>query len=322
MKTISLITLFVLTGMLAFGQDKVNIEVPYTSVGILIDGKIDAAWEDVDSNHIEKNFQTETPTVTAYWKALWNNNFFYVLIEVEDDDHWPGWESGGAWYEYDQTEVYFDVNAELNDGLGVADLQGHYQAVGKFADGISGVEQDIEIDDRRPVGKFCYELTGENYIIEYALDYTSFVNKDGSALTVHHFKNLGEIGFDVTIIDQDEGVTTGRQRAVWHNDGATNENYVFMDDAGTITLVEENEPESISNQRIEKLELYPNPANDYLSCNVDFDKLVINNLLGKELFIVNGSENTIDISSLSKGIYIVQVYKSGVLLGMEKFVKK
>lgn len=322
MKTISFLALSFLITVLVIGQDKVNVEVLFTSEEIVIDGSEDDAWGNVDANSVDKNFQSETPTVTAYWKALWDNNFFYVLINVEDDDHWPAWKSGGNWYEYDQTEVYFDVNAELNDGLGVNDRQGHYQAVGKFAEGISGVIQDIEIDDRRPVGTFCYEVTGENYIIEYALDFTSFVNSDGITLSVEDFKSMEEIGFDVTVIDQDEGVTTSRQRAVWHNIGETNENYVFMDDAGTITLIEEAEPESISSHTIKNLRLYPNPAKDYISCNVDFDKLFINNILGKELLMVNESSNTIDISSLPEGVYFARVYKSGVLIGMEIFVKK
>jgi hypothetical protein len=95
-----------------------------------------------------------------------------------------------------------------------------------------------------------------------------------------------------------------------------------MDDAGTITMVEEVEPESISSHTMESLQLYPNPAENHISCNADYDKLVINNMLGKELLIVNGISGTIDISSLSEGIYFARVYRSGVLIGMEKFVKK
>ena len=148
--------MFIFVAYVVKGQDKLNIEVPFTNIPPSIDGIEDPIWDQIPAVLIEGNFQSELPTVTAYWKLLWDYSAIYVLVSVEDDDHWPGWVSGGSWYEYDQPELYFDVNDELKDGQGVTNRgTGHYQVIGKFADGISGSMQDIPIDGRYPTGKFC-----------------------------------------------------------------------------------------------------------------------------------------------------------------------
>ena len=59
----------------------------------VIDGVEEEAWDAVDPVDFGLILgQAEVPTVTAYWKALWDDDNIYVLINVEDDDHYPGWE--------------------------------------------------------------------------------------------------------------------------------------------------------------------------------------------------------------------------------------
>jgi hypothetical protein len=68
------------------------------------------------------------PTLTAYWKMLWDNENIYVLVNVEDDDHFPSWETGSAWYQFDNVELYFDLNKVLKDGKGASIANsGHWQ---------------------------------------------------------------------------------------------------------------------------------------------------------------------------------------------------
>lgn len=321
MKKIKLLFLFSIITILAIGQEKVNVQVEYTSHAPKIDGVEESLWNSVDTNGINKNYVGETPTVEAYWKALWDDHYLYVLISVIDDDHWPSWESEGYWFEYDMSEVYLDVNEVLNDGAGPGNPQGsgHYQALGYFTKVGSGIKLDLEGSNYRASGQYCYKLTGEDYVIEYALDLGSFVNHDGETLSVDDFMAL-TIGFDVYIIDQDEGVTTTRHRAVWQNIGTQDQSYGNMDSCGTINLVEEIE--NISLNTIRNITIFPNPVEDYISLHVDFDQLVISNMLGKEIMTIDAPGNSTDISVLSEGIYILRAYKSGLLLGMNKFVKK
>ncbi len=302
-------------------QDRVNVLIPFTVTAPTLDGVVDALWDMVPAETIEKAFRLEQPTVSAYWKALWDNDALYVLVAVEDDDHWPSWVSGGNWYEYDQPEVYLDINEVLKDGAGPGGKgNGHYQTLSSFSSGGAGIPTVLTASNYRPGGTFCYALTGENYIIEYALDYTSFVNKDGVTMSSAAFQALDSIGFDVTIIDQDEGITTVRQRAVWQNVGDIDESYVNMDDAGTITLVN-SLPSKVNSQKMASLSVYPNPVTDVMVINAKFDQLIVTDILGSEVSSMETSEKNINMEWLPSGIYIIQVFNGKNLVGIAKFLK-
>ena len=120
-------------GLTPLDAQKARVDVePGTPV---IDGVEEEIWDGVDPVNFTLMLGTEVATVTAYWKALWDCDNIYVLINVEDDDHYPAWESGGNAWEYDKPEIYFDVNDTLVDGLGPATASsGHYQ----FSPGFAG----------------------------------------------------------------------------------------------------------------------------------------------------------------------------------------
>lgn len=297
-----------------------QVKVYHTSTTPLIDGVIDECWANVTAYDIDNDFQYETPSVTAYWKALWDEEYIYVLLRVEDDDHWPSWVSGGSWYEYDQTEIYLDINDTLVDGRGVADEStGHYQAVGKFADGDATYKKSIEDDVRRPAGFYAYTLDEENYTIEYAMQITSMVNSAGDTIDDTYLKALDSIGFDVTIVDQDEGETESRQRAVWENEGGTDESYVIMDDCGSIKLVTAT---GVNSHNIDNgLSVFPNPANDIITVSSEYAKLELFNQLGKRVMLLNDYQEDIDISKLQQGIYIVKTYNKNNDISFMKLIK-
>ena len=58
-----------------------------------------------------------------------------------------------------------------------------------------------------------------------------------------------------------------------------------------------------------KWKIYPNPATDYLYLEIDTKnaEVSIMSLDGKEVMLVTGSTETIDISALVSGIYVVRV---------------
>ena len=322
MKRIYLYLFIICMAHYSVAQGKVNVLVPHTQTVPEIDGVIDVVWDDVPAVPIENDFKEELPTVTAYWKALWDNDALYVLISVEDDDHWPSWKSGGSWYEYDQPEVYLDINDILNDGVGPGGKgNGHYQTLSSFTEGGSGVLTDLPFSNYRPGGKYCYVVTGENYVIEFALDYTSFVNIDAVTMSFADFQALDSIGFDVCIIDQDEDITTERQRAVWQNIGLKDENYNNMDDAGSITLVEKL-PEGIYSPSVVPVSVYPNPASKNIMVNAEFDKLIISDICGTKIKTVETSNKRLNIEMLHSGIYFIQVISRDKIIGTRKFIKK
>ena len=68
------------------------------------------------------------------------------------------------------------------------------------------------------------------------------------------------------------------------------------------------------------LNVYPNPAMDYLQIEADFNEVVITNFIGQEALILRDVKGTrIDISSLESGLYFITLYNNSKYIGMAKF---
>jgi hypothetical protein len=229
-------------GAFTANAQKVTVEVEKALIPPVIDGVEEEVWDFVTPIFIEKNFGTEEATVTAYWKALWNDTAIFIMVNVMDDDHFPSWESGGMTWEYDRVELYFDVNDVLQDGLGPANSgSGHYQSSPNFEENGYGIRHTItESSMQFPDCQYAYLLTGTSYVIEQSIPAGAFSNQNGDILSMNDLLTLPEhIGFDVTIADQDQDITTGRQRKVWQADGkipGQDEAWNSMDDCGVIVL--------------------------------------------------------------------------------------
>jgi len=303
---------------------KENVDVARTSTAPVIDGIEEEIWDAVDPVNFVLPLGQEAPTVTAYWKALWDAGFIYVFINVEDDDYHPGWEAGGNGWEYDKPEIYFDVNDVLVDGAGPAIASsGHYQWSPDPTDGGDGTPMTLAGTTQAPGGTYCYTVTGESWAYEFATDMTTMSNVDAVAMDCEKLHALPEkIGFDATVIDQDEGITTARQRFVWQSgDGVEAEAWNSMDASGTITLIGDCSV-GINDVKTVSVAVSPNPVTDFVTINADFDKVVINNILGQEISTMNQIKtNKLDVGYLSKGVYIIKVYKGERYIGAAKISK-
>ncbi|MFN8206349.1 MAG: Ig-like domain-containing protein [Bacteroidales bacterium] len=234
-----LLGILVVGGLMA---QKPNGEVKMTLTAPVIDGTIDAIWDSANIYNIALPFQTETPTLgdegETTWKALWDDNGVYILLQVTDDVFSPCYSGCNNW-EFDKPELYFDCNYELVDGGGgQAGGNGHRQiAPGYLEANLSGGVQDGGSGIT-----YAHVVTDPNAVWEYFVPWTVLVDKDGN-----DFIKTNPMGFDVTMIDNDTPGTAGRNRAVWSNDGtgtAANESWNSMDDCGTITFV--GAPENVS----------------------------------------------------------------------------
>ena len=210
-----------------------------TSSAPVIDGKIDDVWSIAIQYNIDKKIITEEPTLgdagTTYWKALWDDNGMYILVVANDDAWFPFWapDGGSNSWEYDQTELYFDTNAILKDGLGAANggIWGHTQIAPGPTDGlIDGTMQSFP--ELGFMVNYAYKVTDPAWNSEYFIPWDCIPDKKGA-----RFNKSGTMGFDVCVVDRDPG-DNGRKRAIWANVGAKTENYNNMDDAGTLTFKE------------------------------------------------------------------------------------
>jgi hypothetical protein len=223
---------------LPVGIDAIFGRLP-TGTAPLIDGIEDKVWQEVPGIALEKKFQYEMPTVKAYWRGMWDDSCLYVLVNVEDDDHHPAWEPHDSMlWRWDLVELYFDINDILEDGYGPAkSFSGHYQCATGFS------QYGYDHENFSDLGDYCcidsyyaYKLYGQNYVYEWRIPLKSFFDKNAFRLDVGKIPEK-VIGFDVTVVDQDEGVTTIRQRKVWQNDGIdTDESWNNMDRAGKVVF--------------------------------------------------------------------------------------
>lgn len=250
MKKIFTLCVGVLVAVALMGQNPTH-EVQKASVSPVVDGEIDAVWDEATSNNIDKNFQSELPTLGAsgdtYWKALWSEGEgIYVLLVVTDDEFYPHYipvPAGNSW-EYDKPEIYFDCNSyNLKDGLGPSGEDagnGHYQFAPLFeADFLDGTMLDCsehgEQDPSDAGVKYAFLVTDPNYVAEYFVPWDILVDGTGTLYDPNE-----QLGFDVTIIDRDQG-DEARKRAVWANVGAINESWSNMDDCGILTFADVGE---------------------------------------------------------------------------------
>ncbi|HDS08109.1 MAG TPA: T9SS type A sorting domain-containing protein [Bacteroides sp.] len=230
-------------------QDRPTHEVKKVDVGPDVDGVVDELWNDVEAMPIDRNFQSELPTIGAsgesFWKMVWvEGEGIYVILVVNDDVFYPHYAVdpiGNSW-EYDKPEIYFDCNYVLQDDGGAsAEGQpgnGHHQCAPPFEDGKNdgtlldaGVDGEGDADDLGV--KYAMMVNDPDYISEYFFPMEYLTDKDGAINDLS-----GEVGFDVTIIDRDPG-DAARKRAVWANEGLygdANESWNSMDECGILTF--------------------------------------------------------------------------------------
>ncbi len=237
------ITSLLICGLFAVGALAQNTAlIKKASVVPVIDGVIDAVWAEAEAeNYIDQPTLSggvpSTPSLGASgettWQGLWTFDGMYVLLRVTDDDWHPYYDVPGSnSWEYDKPELYFDVNFELVDAGGPSTGMGHYQVAPPFVDGsndgtlltcgFNGTSGDII--------EWATMLDDPDYIVEYFIPFSSLLDQDGTAVDI-----TGEVGFDVTIIDRDEGDEIN-SAAVWTNIGTIDGSWVNMDECGIITF--------------------------------------------------------------------------------------
>ncbi len=208
-------------------------------VAPVIDGYIDELWNDVDVNYLEKPllWNTGVPTIyIATWQAVWNDTAVFVLVTVEEDDHCDQWCSGAVEWESDRPELYFDVNVgNLNDGDGPMNWpNGHYQVAPAWIQYESNYNT-CEVSWMEFPYCYGYSISGEDYVYEYSISFSSLTDEYGIPLD----PTTGPtIGFDVNVVDRDEG-DTDPQTLVWMNDAggpAADHSWNNMDDCGEVTF--------------------------------------------------------------------------------------
>lgn len=100
-------------------------------------------------------------------------------------------------------------------------------------------------------------------------------------------------------------------------------------DLAIFVAIDENDPASVLDYQKAEWNIYPNPVNDVFSIsnlaigNEEFSLRIFNSL-GQEVYFCSsfvGIKSSFDISSLSNGVYLVQIENSGVMT-TQKLIKQ
>lgn len=272
---------------------------------ITMDGVADeAVWGMAMSYPIDQAFvddfaPADAADCSATWKAVHDGTNIYVLVEVTDDVNDPG--PGSSAWTHDKVEIYFDVNAELADGLGASGGMdtGHKQFIAQAEHDLAEGEEDALGSNNELV------VTGTNYVLEFSVPFGVLTDADGVGMSTDQV-----VGFDITVIDNDSGVDGEHGRISWKNNGTgCGENWTCMDDAGQIKLVNDELPVSSQTISAIQVQMFPNPASDVVTFT-NATQVSIYNTLGAEVINAVNNNNTnltVDVSALNTGVYMVVV---------------
>jgi hypothetical protein len=286
-----------------FGQQPTQT-VYYTDATITLDGSA-SEWAGVVANNIDKPFGTETPTlISCTWKAVWNDEGIYVVVEVEDDVWSPSWISGSADWQSDKPEVYYDVTTTQKDGGGASAGLGNYQFAPDYpnpdgttphnlGEAITGFAPGTQWPAAGLIYAGVYDAGLATSCMEYFCPWSDLLDENGTAFDPF---TRTVMGFDVTMIDND-ATPAARNRAVWANIGTINESWNNCDDVGLITLAV-GVKEKVANTRILESNVVSNGVLTFVK-DANVSDIKVFNTMGQ---VVKTNEN---VSDLANGVYIV-----------------
>jgi hypothetical protein len=177
-----------------------------------IDGVIDEIWGFSSGYPISTSQVGAAPTspsdCSGTWRALWNWENLYVLVEVKDDSLTNDSGGGDNKWNDDSVEIYVDGDNSKATSIGPDDHQYTFRwndeelevpsAIHHGADSLVGVQ-------------YVSVTTKDGYLIEAKLPWTSIMGKAAEPGQL--------IGFDVWLNDDDDGGDRDSQVSWYSTDG-------------------------------------------------------------------------------------------------------
>jgi hypothetical protein len=254
------------------------------------------------------------------FKVAWDEQYLYVLVEVVDDslsdDHTTPTQN---WWDDDCAEVFIDENRsggghEKNNNAFAYHVSLFYDAIDLNSSG-NGVnyKDNIEVDmDTLTEKTYLWEMAFKNYDASFNIN-----DPEASRVLLTPNKLMG---FAIAYCDNDE--TTSRENFIGSmtlTSGTANDLYKNASLFGPMILID---PDYVGinfgkNNRLNKLNVYPNPANSQITLNIsvhdnNVNFYTISSITGEVLKSgsFQGKSKIISIENLNSGMYLLEV-KSG-----------
>ena len=186
--------------------------IPSTGAVPKLDGNIDELWYFSDEHAIDTSQVGAAPSSledgSGTWRALWDSDALYVLVEVKDDSLTS--DSGGAnnkWND-DSVEVYVDGDNSKASSIGDDDHQYTFWWGNLVWEAPSAIHHGdpslVDVD-------YAVVTTEDGYLLEAKIPWMSIMGQ----LPIPG----QEIGFDVWINDDDDGGDRDSQISWYSTDG-------------------------------------------------------------------------------------------------------
>lgn len=286
-----------------------------------------AGWQTIDQVWINYGEFIDPSDYSGRYKMVWSSkeNLLYFLVETSDDMAIGGFVEGQTAdvYNYDIAEVFIDENnsggPHINDNTQTGENAENAFAHHIYADfpeegGVTyeHLVGDIPGPHTEHIPDFALRKTGDLYAREFSMKVydENYYDTDPEASRVVLTKDK-VMGLSVAYCDNDEddGQRDNFFGSVWVPEANYNNHWMNADDFGTAKLYSELTPSSIKGNPSEStIEIYPNPAFDYIQIAVNeaVSKFEIVDLSGniKSVFFLHGTEKKrISVSHLIQGIY-------------------
>ncbi|HFA51314.1 MAG TPA: T9SS type A sorting domain-containing protein, partial [Bacteroidetes bacterium] len=276
--------------------DAVNGAVP------VIDGDL-SDWDGIEAHSMDyvEGGSTQIPSdFSGEWKAVWDNDAFYMLADINDDTLYN---EGMAFWNHDALNFYFGVDNDRNGiGAGTAadDHKYLFHHWWGFADDEMGGTADltgVEVAKRD-------RADGTGWYIEWKIPFDQ--------LDANGFGLVGEDGtkfmFDVVAVDDDDELDPFVIRG-WAN-GAGGMSFGNMDFAGEVEL--RGTPLGVNDiDKTSTFRVFPNPVSNELFVS-DFDavqNISLFNMTGQRVLEMklsgNETQAVLDMNNLAKGFYLL-----------------
>jgi len=197
---------------LVSGVPAQDVVIPSPGAMPVLDGTVDEVWFFSTEQKIETSQVGAAPISPAdcsgTWRALWNSEALYVLVEVNDDTLTNDSGGGDNKWNDDSVEVYVD-----GDNSKRASVDGNdHQYTCRWNNEVLETPSAIHNGAPSLVGvEYAVATTENGYLLELKLPWMSIM---GKAATPGQL-----IGFDVWINDDDDGGNRDSQVSWYSTDG-------------------------------------------------------------------------------------------------------
>ena len=267
------------------------------------------------------------PDFSMQFKACWSDNYLYLYIEVIDDIFDPYVSGKSESWTWDNIEVFIDLdtNSLVNT---YADTSTAQQRICPGLEDADGNPDIVETSQRGDKGfwKTAWSRTPDGYIVEVGIPWLSATTLETIDINEKIAAN-SVIGFDIGVADSDTDGTgdpggrnttgAGGAQLFWDldthdplngdEDNAYQNRRVFghLTLSGTPVADELVSGTDVVNKQ-SSIHVYPNPATDVLYINDYFGSATIYSVTGAVVMEVENVNESINISNLSSGVYLIQ----------------